>query len=85
MSHASGKTAPTQWLWYGLAIVVAPLFHSRRSALSYRRFFALLGIRLISQPFESGLQVSNWWRTKDGWLLVAQESTELLYYRVFVL
>jgi uncharacterized SAM-binding protein YcdF (DUF218 family) len=67
------------------AIVVAPLFHSRRSELTYRHFFKPLGIRVLSQPFESGQQITNWWRTKEGWLTVVQESVELLYYRLFVL
>jgi uncharacterized SAM-binding protein YcdF (DUF218 family) len=66
-------------------ILVEALFHSRRSALTYARFLTPLGIRLMSQPIESGLQVSNWWRTKDGWLSVVEESVKLAYYRAFVL
>lgn len=66
-------------------ILVEPLFHSRRSALTYAHFLAPLGIHSISQPVESGLLVTNWWRTKDGWLSVIEESVKLAYYRVFVL
>lgn len=67
------------------AILVTSLFHSRRSALSYRRCFDPDGIKLISRPVESGLRVTNWWRTKDGVRTVLQESLQLAYYRWFVL
>jgi uncharacterized SAM-binding protein YcdF (DUF218 family) len=67
------------------AILVTSLFHSRRSALSFRQWLEPHGVKLISRPVESGLRVNNWWRTKDGLRTVLQESVQLAYYRFFVL
>lgn len=66
-------------------IVVTPRYHSRRSTLSYARYMAPLGIEVRSSPPQGGLRPDNWWRTKDGILLVTQEYVRLLYYRAFVL
>ena len=66
-------------------ILVTPRFHSRRSTLSYARYLAPLGIKVLSQPPQGGLRPDNWWRTKDGILDVTQEYVKLLLYRAFVL
>lgn len=66
-------------------ILVTSRFHSRRSTLSYARYMAPLGIEVRSRPPQGGLRPDNWWRTKDGILVVTQEYVKLLYYRAFVL
>jgi uncharacterized SAM-binding protein YcdF (DUF218 family) len=62
-----------------LMVVGAP-FHSRRSALSYRRFLSPRGIDVSMSPAWSGLTPANWWTTKDGIVNVGQESIKLLVY-----
>ena len=61
-------------------IIVGPPFHSRRTALSYRRFFEPRHIQLYMSPAWSGLTTSNWWKTKDGVLTVGYEWVGLLGY-----
>ena len=63
-------------------IVVTEPYHSRRSFMAYSQ--ALAGsVRVKVYPSASGLQVSNWWKTKDGIFEVFQESLKLEYYRIF--
>lgn len=66
-------------------IIVPSRYHSRRSTLSYERYMTPLGIAMLSRPPEGRLRPDNWWRTKDGMLVVTQEYVKLLYYRAFVL
>lgn len=48
------------------------------SAVNRRPHIGQATIRLTAAYFP---YPSNWWRTKDGWLMVVQESVQLLYYR----
>jgi hypothetical protein len=66
-------------------IVVTGLFHSRRSLYAYRKFLQPLSVRVTASPASAGLDVHNWWRTKDGIQDVFQEWVRLVYYKVALL
>jgi hypothetical protein len=70
---------------YRRVVLVCPRFHSRRSALSYRRFASPSSIEIAASPAPSGLGPDNWWTTKDGIEQVAFEWLRFAYYRAVLL
>jgi uncharacterized SAM-binding protein YcdF (DUF218 family) len=76
MLHGKGVTS---------VILVTSFYHSRRSALTYRKFLKPLGIKLASYPVTQRFTPGNWWKTKDGINTVLMELIKLQYYRFFVL
>ncbi len=66
-------------------ILVTRFYHSKRSALTYKKFLEPNGVKLISYPVQEGFASDNWWKTKDGRRAVLNELIELQYYRLFVL
>ena len=64
--------------------LVSPVFHSKRSLLSYREILEPLGIRVRCTPVSGAIDRYYWWKTNHDIVMVIEEFLKLQYYRIFV-
>lgn len=64
--------------------LISPLFHSKRSLLSYREILEPLGISVRCTPISGAIDRYYWWKTNHDMLMVIEEFLKLQYYRIFL-